>query len=164
MFILRKFFSFCISSQCMKYWINFESVHTFTYQKTLPHTLFFDFKIAINLWCIFKGLMSGNYDFIFWATNFISKKNGRNVFESRFLKCEYFIAPIPNQDFKLEVTLLQSWKYVCRLRSVFIVQFHSPSVKYYFGCTLFLMPWCQDRRHAIQHDKGALDSMQTASQ
>ena len=41
-FILSKgiFFNICVLSQCIVYWIHFQNVHTFTYQKTLLHTLF----------------------------------------------------------------------------------------------------------------------------
>ena len=33
-FIWRKFFKICVLSQCIVYWIQFQNVHTFTYQKT----------------------------------------------------------------------------------------------------------------------------------
>ena len=36
----RKFFNICVLSQCIVYWIYFWNIHTFTYQKTLLHTLF----------------------------------------------------------------------------------------------------------------------------
>ena len=40
-FILSKgnFFKICVLSQCIVYWIHFQSIHTFTYQKALLHTL-----------------------------------------------------------------------------------------------------------------------------
>ena len=36
----RKFFNICVFSWCLLYWIHFQNIHTFTYQKTLLHTLF----------------------------------------------------------------------------------------------------------------------------
>ena len=34
-FVWRKSFNICILSQCTVYWINFQNIYTFTYQKTL---------------------------------------------------------------------------------------------------------------------------------
>ena len=34
------FFNICILSQCIVYWTHFQIIHTFTYRKTLLHTLF----------------------------------------------------------------------------------------------------------------------------
>ena len=40
-FVRRKFFfNICILSNCMVYWIYFQNIHTFTYQKILFHTIF----------------------------------------------------------------------------------------------------------------------------
>ena len=41
-FILSEgsFFNICVLSQCIVYWIRFQNIHTFIYQKTLFHTLF----------------------------------------------------------------------------------------------------------------------------
>ena len=33
------FFKICVLSQCIAYWIQFQNIYTFTYQKTLLHTL-----------------------------------------------------------------------------------------------------------------------------
>ena len=33
------FFNICVLSQCIVYWTNFENIYSFTYQKTLLHTL-----------------------------------------------------------------------------------------------------------------------------
>ena len=57
-FILSKgiFFNIGVLSQCIVYWIHFEIIHTFTYQKTLLHTLLLlIFKIVGNLQCILKA-------------------------------------------------------------------------------------------------------------
>ena len=41
-FILSEgiFFNICVLSQCIVYWIHFQNIHAFTYQKALLHTLF----------------------------------------------------------------------------------------------------------------------------
>ena len=47
------FFNICVLSQCIVYWINFQNIHTFTYQKTLLHTLLLPvFKVVESLQCI----------------------------------------------------------------------------------------------------------------
>ena len=40
-FILSEenFFKICVISQCIEYWMHFQNIHTFTYQKTLLYTL-----------------------------------------------------------------------------------------------------------------------------
>ena len=54
-FVRRVFFNISVLSQCIVYWIHFQNIHTFTYQKTLLHTLLFlVFKIAENLQRILK--------------------------------------------------------------------------------------------------------------
>ena len=56
-FILSEgnFFKICLLSQCIVYWIHFQNIHTFTYQKTLLHTLLsFISKIVESLQCILK--------------------------------------------------------------------------------------------------------------
>ena len=39
-FVRRKFFNICVLSHCIVYWIQFQNMHSFTYQETLIHTLF----------------------------------------------------------------------------------------------------------------------------
>ena len=51
-FVQRKFFNICVLFQCIVYWINFQNIYPFTYQKILLHTLFF----VESLQCIFKFL------------------------------------------------------------------------------------------------------------
>ena len=47
------FFYICVLSQCMVYWILFQNVHTFTYQKILLHTpLLLVFTFVKSLQCI----------------------------------------------------------------------------------------------------------------
>ena len=61
-FILSKgnVFDICVLSRCIVYWIHFQNIHTFTYQKTLLHTLFcLFFKIVENLQCNFKFVRYG---------------------------------------------------------------------------------------------------------
>ena len=49
------FFNICVLSQCIKYLIYFQNLHTFTYQKTLLYTLLvFVFKVVKSLQYIFK--------------------------------------------------------------------------------------------------------------
>ena len=44
------FFNICVLSQCILYWIHFQNIHTFTYQKTLLYTLLLlVFKIVESL-------------------------------------------------------------------------------------------------------------------
>ena len=38
-FVRRQFFKICLLSQFIVYWIHFQNIHTFTYQKILLHTL-----------------------------------------------------------------------------------------------------------------------------
>ena len=55
-FILSEghFFNICVLFQCIVYWLNFQNIHTFTYQKTILHTLFLlVFKTVESLRCIF---------------------------------------------------------------------------------------------------------------
>ena len=81
-FILSKenFFRICVLSQCMVYWIHFQNIHTFTYQKTLVYTFFLlVFKIAKNLQCIFK---SNNLYQITNANNINSKRLYENKYEN----------------------------------------------------------------------------------
>ena len=55
-FVWRKCFNICILFQCIA--THFQNIHTFTYQKTLLHTLLSDFKITKNLQCILKEYIS----------------------------------------------------------------------------------------------------------
>ena len=49
-FVRRKFFNICALTQYIMYWILFQNIHTFTYQKTLLHTiLLLVFKIVESL-------------------------------------------------------------------------------------------------------------------
>ena len=58
-FILSKgsFFKICVLSQCIVYWIHFQNINTFTYQKTLFHTLLLLVsKIVESLQCILNHI------------------------------------------------------------------------------------------------------------
>ena len=47
----------CVLSKCIVYWIHFQNIYTFAYQKTLLHTLLLlVFKTVENLLCILKAL------------------------------------------------------------------------------------------------------------
>ena len=51
----RAFLNICVLSQCIVYRIYFQNIHSFTYQKTLLHTLLLlVFKIVKYLQCILK--------------------------------------------------------------------------------------------------------------
>ena len=51
------FFKICVLCQCIVYWIHLQNMHTFTYQKTLLHTLLLlVFKIVERLQCILNSL------------------------------------------------------------------------------------------------------------
>ena len=55
-FVRRKFFNICVLSQCIVYWIHFQNIYTFTYQKTLLCTpLLLVFKIVESLQCILNN-------------------------------------------------------------------------------------------------------------
>ena len=54
-FILSEgnFFNICVFAQCILYWIHFQNIHTFTYQKTLLHALLLlVFKTVESFHCI----------------------------------------------------------------------------------------------------------------
>ena len=57
LFILSKenLFNICVLSECIVYWIHFQNIYIFTYQKTLLHTLLLlVLKIVESLQCILK--------------------------------------------------------------------------------------------------------------
>ena len=58
-FILSEgnFFNICVLAQCIAYWIHFQNMHTFTYQKILLHALLLlVFKMVEDLQRILKGI------------------------------------------------------------------------------------------------------------
>ena len=54
----RKFFSICVLSQFIVYWIHFQNKYTFTYQKTILHKLFCLFFKSSKA---FRGSLSSNH-------------------------------------------------------------------------------------------------------
>ena len=57
----------CDWSQCLVYWLNFQNIYTFTYQKTLLHTfLLLVFKIVESLQCILN--LFGNRSVLVWLS------------------------------------------------------------------------------------------------
>ena len=51
------FFDICLLFKCIMYWIHFQNIHTFIYQKTLLRTLFCRFSKSVeSLRCILKCL------------------------------------------------------------------------------------------------------------
>ena len=39
-FVRKKFLNICVLFHCIECWIHFQNIHTFTYQKSLLHTIF----------------------------------------------------------------------------------------------------------------------------
>ena len=77
------FFNICILFQCLVYLINFQNIYTFTYQKTLLHTLLLFFlKIAESLHCTLK--------FHIWE-NFASQVLGQNALVQSYCRIICFI-------------------------------------------------------------------------
>ena len=95
------FFNICVLSQCIVHWIDFQSIYTFTYQKTWLHTLFCLFlKLSkafivflrgvifiesssadfVVFWQIYESLSPGNLSF-----SSIRKIKSREVFVEDFL-------------------------------------------------------------------------------
>ena len=54
----RKFFSICVLSQFIVYWIHFQNKYTFAYQKTILHKLFCLFLKSSKA---FRGSLSSNH-------------------------------------------------------------------------------------------------------
>ena len=50
----RHFYNICVLSRCILYWINFQNIHTFTYQKTLLYTHFClflkSYGVYVSIW------------------------------------------------------------------------------------------------------------------
>ena len=59
------FFDICILSQCIVYWIHFQNINTFIYQKTLLHTLCCLFLKSFET---FQCILKPDQDSIFSAT------------------------------------------------------------------------------------------------
>ena len=51
-FAQRTFFNICVLSQCIVYWIHFQTIHTFRYQKALLHTLFYLFLKSLKTFSV----------------------------------------------------------------------------------------------------------------
>ena len=81
-FVQRDFFNICVLSQCILYWINLQNRYTFTYQKTLLHTLLLLVsKIVVSLHCIL-----------------ILNSNGEAKIECFSCTCDWGICKIPEFD------------------------------------------------------------------
>ena len=64
-FVWREFCNICILAQCIVYWIRFQNIYTFTYQKTVLDTLFLlvikvfeSLQFIFNSWLTIANLMS----------------------------------------------------------------------------------------------------------
>ena len=69
LFILSdgNFSNICVSSQYIVYWIHFQNIQAFTYQKTLLHTLLlFVFKVVESLQCTLNKEINLIKDYVAW--------------------------------------------------------------------------------------------------
>ena len=105
-FILSEgnFFNFCVLLQCIVYWIHFQNIHTFTYQKTLLHTLFRLFLKSSKAVCV-------------------SLKQSK---PQCLIDCYYFISWMTDSNFTslLSCFLLvqsQQWKHQKNMWNLFII-------------------------------------------
>ena len=61
-----KFFNICVLSQCIVYWIPFQNIQSFTYQKNVTSYTFLPaFKIVKSLQCIINGHVGKRLDMKF---------------------------------------------------------------------------------------------------
>ena len=94
-------FNICVLPQCMVHWINFLNMYTFTYQKTLSHTLLsLAFKIVESGWCIIKQCFNLSHltkvkAQTFWKSHRTSIKLRKSLHSFLdFLKDKNFVALI----------------------------------------------------------------------
>ena len=91
-YFFRRFFTVYVFNivlhQRIVYWIHFQNIHTFTYEKTLFHTLLLlVFRIVESLPCILHTKNTGNFDVLWLILNkcatycsVISIANFENIF------------------------------------------------------------------------------------
>ena len=82
-FVWRKFFNICVLSECIVYWIHiqihFQNIHTFTYRKTLLHTILRLFLKSLKtfsdteIFFFFKKKKDDWREFFLWTLVFLSK-------------------------------------------------------------------------------------------
>ena len=96
-FVRKKFFNICVLSQCILYWIHFQNMHTFTYQKILLNSFFCLFLKSSYLQFILKcfPVFSKNCNRILETTEingnipaniYLFKVNNRNTKK----RCEFY--------------------------------------------------------------------------
>ena len=78
------FFIIFVLSQCIVYWIHFQNIHTFTYQKKVHSFLLLVFKIVENLQCIPN--IKKNIYFVFKLSNekILNTNNGNHAFFCKY--------------------------------------------------------------------------------
>ena len=71
----RNFFNFCVLPHCIVFWIHFQNIHTFTYQKTILHRLLLlVFEIIECLQCILETIICQQASLPQKKINFKKKK------------------------------------------------------------------------------------------
>ena len=70
----RIFFNICVLSQCIVYWIHFQKIHTFTYQKTLLHTLFCLYLKSSKAFSVSSKIKNSTYHSRVWSPNLLKAR------------------------------------------------------------------------------------------
>ena len=115
-----KFFKICVFSQYIVHWIHFHNIHTFTYQKSLLHTLLLlAFKIAESLQCVLK--MVRKCCVIGFKSNYLSKKVNITVYQltsdPEEWQLEYWnILPLEN------ILVWEYWNILDNVYLIFVVK------------------------------------------
>ena len=117
-FIWRKFISQYVLSHCITYWTNFQNMHTSTYQKTLPRSLFCLFLKSPKAFSVFlrrNRLYSRNSFFELVEAKQslpIKKQTLRAVLQKSVQQMEYFFTylKIIDSHFSKKVVLFASRK------------------------------------------------------
>ena len=80
------FFKTCVLSQCIVYWIHFQNIHTFTYQKAFLHTLsLLVSKIVESLQCILNWLVYLFWEVV-WCSAYLFLQNMSNKEQNQSLE------------------------------------------------------------------------------
>ena len=73
-------FGICVLSQCIVYWIHFENIHTFTYQKTLLHLIFCLFLKSLKAFSVSLSIVQSDF-YQIWVSCHYNKKEMINALE-----------------------------------------------------------------------------------
>ena len=112
-FILSEgnFFNICVLSQCRVYWMRFQNIHTFTYQRALLHTLICLF-LKFSKPCILKsfGISLGNFDITcLLLINTLRLTCGKNKIWSNIKIFQNIITMIVDTKFQLKQAIFIFW-------------------------------------------------------